>query len=174
VDAQARRFVGEVFRLQVLRGDRRKPFEASLDVLQPGEPLTLLGRVVPLVPLAESSEEAHDLFLAAFEGATIVVVGCSLEVRGPAEVFLPDEQTGGLRATHAFAAGVADEGGPVLDMDVGCDGLFRGGIDEDGDAFFLRDAADVRNAEGAGLRRGTGQDVDHGGATGELGAQLFG
>jgi hypothetical protein len=42
-----------------------------------------------------------------------------LEVGGATEFFLADQHAGGLRPAHAFAAGVADQCGSVLDMDVG-------------------------------------------------------
>ena len=87
---------------------------------------------------------------------------------------IAEEEAGGLRAAHALATGVADERGTGGEVDVGGDGLFGGGVDEDGDVFLLCHGADVGDGEGAGGGVGAREDVDHGDLIGEGGLELFG
>src|SRR5580704_4645931 len=173
VNTQTRSLVGEVLGFEILETDRRQRLQPGLDVLEPGAPLTLLCGMVAFVPLLNRGEETHSLLLAALESPTITMVRCSLIIGCLAQIFLTDQHSGRLWSTQTFAARVTDKSCSCGDVDVWDDRLFRGSIDEDGNAFLLRDGADTRDAQRALFCSRAGEDIDHGGAVRDLGPQVL-
>ena len=126
--------------------------------------------MVALVPLLDSGEQAHGLFLATLESPAIAMMRRGLIVGCLTQVLLADEHPGRLWSAQALATGVADERCSCGEVDVRNDRLFRSGIDEDGNALFLRDGADTADAQRALFCSRAGEDIDHRGAIGEFGA----
>src|SRR5208337_3002794 len=143
-------------------------FDRSADgwlmrVVTPSICFTLVERV--------SSQHAHDLLLADFQGAAEGMMRRAVGPRRLEQVLFAKQEARRLRAADALPAAVGNGRGAALEVNVGDSEDLGRRVHDDGHVVALGGLRDDPGSEGAVVPR-PAEDVSHGGALVERGFEL--